>query len=799
MRHWPLILLSLALHLGQAHARPPASSTTGPRNDPLALDRVKVFELDGAADYVQRYASNPPSAERLARARQVPIARPHPHDPLWRAGVNGNIVVVEGGGGYAYNDACPSPNQSQTCTYFNDNAIFDVANEVLPSSNDVHDMIVIFTTFAQTGAGYAAYYLPIQNDIQGLGDCNEREGETHGCVFDSTYGLHVQGLMYMSSVRSWADQERDFYGRVSPVSSPEHWVYGGLGHESLHRWGSALRFVHPRDGAVSKAMLGESLAHWNPSLNAKGSMHYGYQWQDNGDGSFDLLAESTGYWDVDLYAMGVLPANEVQPWFLIEGARSDELRRLFADMGYNFNGNLSGPGLYIPLPPVPYIDELLRMYYSSMGAHITATGSRLDLGMDDVLAAEGPRVPAAGAAPDRFRQVFVLLTAPGETLTGVGSAVAELEQVRQVFERWFVERTGGRARLCTLLSGDCPEPELVLRGRPPDDGQSNGNGAADADESVDLFVAARNEGDAAAHGLHATLRSLDEEFLTVDRAEAALGDLEPGEARETTESLLLYVDKKAPCAAPLRYQLRVAGTDTGPEDLLGFVYVGLQPKKTFDFEDDDEGWRINPGDEDDATAGAFARGSSRPRKVGGVRVTPAGQASGASALFTDPSSEGDPASHDVDGGFTSLRSPTIDLEGLRDPHLAYRYWHVAVRPDGSPAESDDNRLLVELAGDDGKFKEVRRAVESAAEWRAGLVRIRDEFDPLPKQLRVRITQFDDGDDDVVEAGIDLVQILEPVGACEPAGCGCRGASGTPAGGGIALVFLLCLRRRRARC
>ncbi len=792
---WILASLSLALPVLLQAAPPVPPAGTG-KLPPLA--EIDFFALDGAADYVARFASSPPSRERLERSKQVEILRPHPRSPLFTASVVGDIVVVEGGGGYTYTDPCPEPDQSQTCTYFNDNAVTDIANEVLRYSNDEHDMIVMFTTFAQTGAGYAAYYLPLQNDITGLGDCNEYAGESHGCIFDTTRGLKVQGLQYMSSVDSWEWQEQSYFGRTSPVTSLDHWVHSGLGHEVLHRWGSALRFKHPVSGEISKEMLGESLAHWNPALDGAGGMHYGWDWEDLGDGSFDLLGESFTYSDLELYVMGVLPAAQVEPWFLLQNARSDELSTLFRAMGYNISPNIGGVGQFIPLPPVPYLEDVIRQYYPSMGEHITATGNRLDLNIDDVLGAEGPRVPASGAAPDHFRQVWVLVTRPDQSVSSVGNYVAELQTARKVFEQWFVENSRGRARICTNLSSPCPEPALQLRGPRVDDSLSNDNGVVDRNESLDVYVAVRNAGELDAHGVQVEVRSLDEN-LAVDRAEATLGDLAVGDARETGESLLLYVDKQAACAEPLRYELNVTARDAAPVTLLGYLYPGLEVVERQGFEDGDEGWTFNPGGEDDAAAGHFARGSSVARKAGGTLLTPAGQAMGAHALFTDPSSDGEVGDHDVDDGFTSVLSPIYALKDLRDPYLAYRYWHVAVNGAGEHRGIDENRLLVEFSSDEGKsFRELVKHQESAPQWYGALVRIKDFVDPLPESIRFRFTQFDDGGDDLVEAGIDEVQLLEPVGDCAPDGCGCA-ATGPERASlvllTLAVLGLLRLRRR----
>ncbi len=143
-------------------------------------------------------------------------------------------------------------------------------------------------------------------------------------------------------------------------------------------------------------------------------------------------------------------------------------------------------------------------------------------------------------------------------------------------------------------------------------------------------------------------------------------------------------------------------------------------------------------------------------------------------------------------------SPEYDLGGISEPYLSYRYWHVATTLSGEVRAVDDNRLLVEVSGDDGKtFKELARHLDSSSQWQLSLVRLSDVFERMPKTVRLRISQFDDGEDDLVEAGIDDVRILEPVGDCAP-GCGCRaGAKGSGAWPlGLFAVLALLVRRSK---
>ncbi|MBN2361231.1 MAG: hypothetical protein JXR83_17380 [Deltaproteobacteria bacterium] len=751
------------------------------------------IHIDDPAAYILQYASSPPPADRLERQRLRP--RPRQPSPLWASGVVGDIVVMEGDDGYAYVG-------SDGHIYFDDNTIFDVANRVLAYTDDSHDEIVIWSTFAQTGADYAAYYLPLSNDVAGLGDCNERNGENQGCRYDNAPGVRVQGLIYMSSIESWREMEYNIYYRSRPLDDLDAMVYGGIGHETIHRWLAALRFVHPGTGQVSKQMLGESLAHWHPCVDGDGSMLYGWDWDEQSPGTFELLAESVRYSDLDLYAMGVLPPDSVRDWFIIENGNSTELARLMSDFGYSFNGNISaGPGLFVPIPPVDYIDEVLGRYYPAFAPHITATGDRLDLFIDDVIAAEGPRLPEYGRAPTTLRQVWALVTAPGQRLSQVAGFVSAVDSVRQYYERWFAQKTRGLMHVCTKLSGDCPVPALEAQNARFEDSPTGNDGVADPGELVGYRPIAYNAGTETAHAVLVRARAIDP-GIAIDNPETAIGDIEPETAYDADPPLAVRVAENTSCGAPQRFEIVFKGQDTAEWRQVQVVYTGLRRSDGTDFEAGDDGWLANAAGGDDAWAGQFASGISSATYAGKTRVTPAGQttAGGCWAMLTDPGLGAAAGDTDVDGGGTSLQSRSYSIAGLKDPHVGYRFWHVAVDGQGNPWEDNDNRLQVEISGDRGKtFRPLAQHLTNTRDWEVAVVRLRDLFkEELPQQIALRFTQFDGGEDDVVEAGVDDVAIYDLAGKCTPSGCGCAAARAATPAPLLAVLALLWWRLRRGR-
>ena len=85
------------------------------------------------------------------------------------------------------------------------NGFIDVANLVLSQYGDNFDFISVWTTFPDNNV--AAYYFPLKQDTENLGDCNFNSGETFGCVFDQTGGQleRLQGLVFMNSISTWQE------------------------------------------------------------------------------------------------------------------------------------------------------------------------------------------------------------------------------------------------------------------------------------------------------------------------------------------------------------------------------------------------------------------------------------------------------------------------------------------------------------------------------------------------------------------------------------------------------------------
>jgi hypothetical protein len=181
----------------------------------------------------------------------------------------------------------------------------------------------------------------------------------------------------------------------------ESWVFC---HELGHQWLSFARFD---DGIVkSQELLGRQRAHWSYFVDTPNSPMEGNAWVDNKDGTFTTdLSTPSAFSALDLYLMGLLPPEDVPPFFYIDAPDTAERGRETS-------------------PEHVYNDE-----------PVTVSGSRVDVTIDDIIAANGQRSPAYGEAPTEQKILYVLVVSPNELLTEetVGRA---LERVDGWVDAW---------------------------------------------------------------------------------------------------------------------------------------------------------------------------------------------------------------------------------------------------------------------------------------------------------------------------------------------------------------------------
>src|SRR5262249_4608454 len=150
------------------------------------------------------------------------------------------------------------------------------------------------------------------------------------------------------------------------------------------------------------------------------SVMEGPDWVQQGPDTFSSLPPIARYGPLDQYLMG-----------------------LRAPFGVDSLTVLSDTAQFTP--PGPYVP------FSDPNEFLTVRGPYRRFGIEDVVAANGPRVPAAADAPHALRLAFALVVPRGSDATGAD--LAKLEGIRSAFPNTVQQYTQGRLGVdCTLAS-----------------------------------------------------------------------------------------------------------------------------------------------------------------------------------------------------------------------------------------------------------------------------------------------------------------------------------------------------------
>lgn len=263
---------------------------------------------------------------------------------------------------------------------------------------------------------FFAFYQPLSNDVEGIG--YDRYGLE---LFDYTTDTQVEGFIFMNYVGLWSE---------NPASG--RYVFG---QEFMHRWGSFVNVSLAETD--TNALLGRDSAHWSYFFHTPNSPMEGNTWVDQGDGTWrtDYLSEST-YSNLDLYLMGLVGPEEVeeQTLLLVDEAEASAIGVTEASTPQYFACVQGGPA-YCGDP----VFNATPVYF----------------GIDDIIAAEGPRVPAAEDSQRSFRMAFLVLGLQADVLDA--ETLNNVDAVRQAFETGWEADVRGLADLNTTLgAGTAP-------------------------------------------------------------------------------------------------------------------------------------------------------------------------------------------------------------------------------------------------------------------------------------------------------------------------------------------------------
>jgi hypothetical protein len=190
-----------------------------------------------------------------------------------------------------------------------------------------------------------------------------------------------------------------------------------VGHELTHRW---LAFA---DATVDGRTFPLGPTHWALGLHAPVAFPYrqeyeastqgGAYWQDNGDGTYTMLADNfyspaQGFSHLDLYLMGLLPTSEV--------------------------------------PDMMFLENLERLDEDADGNPVYR-GDPLTVTIEDVIAANGPRLPVFEDSQKEFKTGMVGIVLHGQEPSPM--LLENLQGIRDEWVAYWYKTTGGVSSMRT--------------------------------------------------------------------------------------------------------------------------------------------------------------------------------------------------------------------------------------------------------------------------------------------------------------------------------------------------------------
>lgn len=222
-----------------------------------------------------------------------------------------------------------------------------------------------------------------------------------------------------------------------------------------------------------------------------------------------------------------------------------------------------------------------------------------------------------------------------------------------------------------------------------------------------------------------------------------------------------------PCSANVSYYVSVENTlgaqFNDPVDAPGTVHSaisanGFNVVANHDFEVA-AGWTVgDPGSPDNATTGLWQRAD--PEATGAQPGDDHSPPPGTLCWVTGPLAGTGVGSHDVDGGKTTLMSPTFNTTGMADPRITYWRWYSNTA--GSAPNADI--FVIDISNNNGASWVNAETVgptgpQTSGGWFQHTFRIADFVTPTA-QIKLRFVASDFGDGSIVEALIDDFQLYD---------------------------------------
>ncbi|WP_198538343.1 CARDB domain-containing protein [Marinicella sediminis] len=267
-----------------------------------------------------------------------------------------------------------------------------VATELYQNIEPDHHFLVFFTTFAVDTADSTAFAISYQNTVEGIGKP----------IFNNSAAMGSDQLLTtidMADVHRW---------EMNPALPRFDSTLDTLVHEMMHQWGINVRFMNAQ-GQTSTDLLGRDGVHWNYFMHSNASVMYGAAWDQLNSNLFETADRMRSLSPLDLYLMGMVQSSAVPDFFYIDSG---------------------APGDVNDIPSI-------------VGTEVT--GNRINVSIQDIIAAEGIRIPSSDQSPHQFNFKFVLLKRPLEQLNA--ELTGQLLVLQREFQKRFAAETGGKGAI----------------------------------------------------------------------------------------------------------------------------------------------------------------------------------------------------------------------------------------------------------------------------------------------------------------------------------------------------------------
>jgi len=589
-------------------------------------------------------------------------------------------------------------------TDFSSTALFtlmtDAANQLLARDGDQWDNIAFWVSFRPHHKLGAAFHLGIKNDVEGIGDPLY---DFHGSLGLS--GTKIQSYVMMWEMASWDADSSDL----------AHFTQVVMGQEFEHRWGMFLPELP--DGRPLQGLddsCGRS-SHWNFKVDLQGSGMEAQEWVGSSPATLDTSLCPQISPDVcynkdiggvfsytDLYLMGYVTPAEMD-------SGSSEMRYMTEDCLSPYEGTIST--------------------FSST----------------DIIASAGERSPDADNSPHSFRTAWIVIHLPGQPPSN-----GQLERAAAIATEWtdvWNFGTLGRGFMDNYIAPPfvITTPSLMVAGE-----LDFGNTFIAALETTGFDVEVIDSA-----GTHNTTSGLLHYSVNGGSySTAPLQSLGGGMYHAVLPALA--------CKNKINYYVSFENSDSSytinqplgaPTTTFSAIALESFTEIFSDEFETDQSWTV--GDVgDNATTGIW------------TRVDPNGTGAQPEDDNSDPGTlcfvtgQGTPypggvlGENDVDGGKTTVISPTFDLSG-KDGVLRYARWW----SNNSGATPYTDAMTISISNNNGSTWTVLETItQNHIDWVTKQF-IVSQFVTPTDQMKVRFVAADLAAGTLIEAGLDDFKVF----------------------------------------